>query len=495
MNAVVPAGGIPVTLSSDNPALSVPASVTVPAGQTSAGFAAVASPVTSAQTATVIGSWNGGSASSTLNLSPQASLLGLNCNPTSLGPAATTACTVSLTNPAPAGGYLIALAATSNDLTVPASVTMPSGSATVGFTARAGMVQSRENVTLTAALNGTLVAATLLLQPAALPMIGSLSPSAVAPGSPGFTLLVNGAAFLGDAVVQWNGAPLDTGFVNSGQLAAVVPAGLIANAGIAAITVFEPGGITSNAATFNIIGPPPSINTAGIVPFYGSGTSIEAGSWVSIFGNNLAGGTFLWNEDFPTSLGGTTVTVDGKPAYLMFVSPGQINIQAPDDNATGTVPVVVTTPSGTATSTVTLSQFAPSFFRFDTRYAAGAILTSDGSGAYANGTYDLLGPSGYFTFGTRPATAGDTLELYGVGFGPTNPPVPAGHSFTGAAPVSNPVTVTIGGVSAQVLFAGITSAGLYQLNIVVPAVGSGDQMLQANVGGVSTPTQVYVAIK
>lgn len=401
MNSVVPAGGIPVALSTDNPALSVPASVTVPAGQTSTGFTAVAGPVSGVQTATLTGRWNGGSTSSSLSLLPQAGL----------------------------------------------------------------------------------------------PTISSLSPGGVAAGSHGFVLIVNGTAFRGDGVIQWNGTPLTTTFVDAEQLKAVVPADLIATPGIATITIFEPGGVTSNAVIFTVIGSAPSINAGGVVPIYSSVASIQAGSWVSIFGNNLAYQTLIWNGDFPTSLGGVTVSVDDKPAYLLFVSPGQINIQTPDDAALGTVTVMVTTPFGTATSAVTLSQFAPSFIRFDTRYAAGVILTPDGSGAYGNGTYDLLGPSGYFSFSTRPATEGDTLELYGVGFGPTTPAVPAGKPSSGAAPVNNTVTVTIGGVSADVLFAGVTSTGLYQLNIIVPTVGSGDQVLQASVGGVSTPTLVYVAIK
>ncbi len=68
----------------------------------------------------------------------------------------------------------------------------------------------------------------------------------------------------------------------------------------------------------------------------------------------------MWNGNFPTSLGGASVTVDSKLAYLWFVSSGQINFQAPDDTATGPVPVVVSTAAGTATSTVTLAQVAPS---------------------------------------------------------------------------------------------------------------------------------------
>ena len=86
-----------------------------------------------------------------------------------------------------------------------------------------------------------------------------------------------------------------------------------------------------------------------------------------------------------------------KPAYLWFVSPTQINLQDPDDTATGIVNAVVTTPNGTATSTVTLAPFGPSFSVLDGKHVAGIILRSDGSGAYAGGTYDNRRPHGHIS--------------------------------------------------------------------------------------------------
>ena len=92
--------------------------------------------------------------------------------------------------------------------------------------------------------------------------------------------------------------------------------------------------------------PAPTISTGGVVTLYGTVNIIQPGAWVSIYGTNLAAGTAVWGGDFPTTLGGTSVTINGKPAYLSFVSPGQINLQAPDDTATGAVSVVVTTSAG-----------------------------------------------------------------------------------------------------------------------------------------------------
>src|SRR5205823_3426155 len=122
-------------------------------------------------------------------------------------------------------------------------------------------------------------------------------------------------------------------------------------------------------------------------------------------------------------------------------------------------------------------------------------LTPDGSGAYAAGAYDLLGPTGGFSFSTRPAKKGEIVELYGTGFGPTNPPVPAGQPFSGAAPTTNPITVTIGGVS-QTVTGYVVGAGLYQLNVTIPAnVASGDIPLQASVGGILTPDTVRISVQ
>ena len=240
----------------------------------------------------------------------------------------------------------------------------------------------------------------------------------------------------------------------------------------------------------------PVISPGGVVPLYSKATSIAPGAWLSLYGTNLATTTATWAGDFPTTLGGVTVTINAKPAFLWYVSPGQLNVQAPDDTGTGTVTVVVTNENGSTTSTVTLAAASPSFSLFgDGRHLAAYIPTPDGSGQYGGGTYDLTGPANAFSFATRPVAVGETVVLFGVGFGPTNPPVRAGAVFSGNAPTVNPVTVTVGGVPATVTFAGITAAGLYQLNVVVPGVSSGDQAVLATVSGLQTQTGVVLAVK
>ena len=152
---------------------------------------------------------------------------------------------------------------------------------------------------------------------------------------------------------------------------------------------------------------------------------------------------------------------------------------------------------GTQTSTVTLGEFGPSFSLLDGKHVAGIIVRSDGSGAYGGGTYDIIGPTGTsLGYPTVAAKAGDTIELFGVGFGPTNPSVSAEQLYSGAAATTNPVHLSIGGSTVLPSFAGLSSAGLYQINVTVPqGLGTGDLALVGTVGGVQTQPKVLISLQ
>jgi uncharacterized protein (TIGR03437 family) len=243
--------------------------------------------------------------------------------------------------------------------------------------------------------------------------------------------------------------------------------------------------------------PKPSIFAGGVVPVYSTVNTVQPGEWVSIYGENLASATAVWNSDFPTSLGGASVTIDGKSAYLWYVSSGQINVQVPDDTKTGSVPVVVTTSGGSATSSVNLASVAPAFLLLDSKHVTGIILRSNGSGAYGGGTYDIIGPTGSsLGYRTVAAKAGDIVELYATGFGPTISPVPAGKAFSGAAWAVDAVNVKIGSWNVTPSFAGLSGAGLVQINLTIPGgQGTGDVPLVATVGGVQTPSGVVISLQ
>jgi hypothetical protein len=157
-------------------------------------------------------------------------------------------------------------------------------------------------------------------------------------------LLTNGTISLvagnGNAGYSGDGGPAPNAALYAPRSVAIVAGYVyVADSGNERVLLLTP--IEANA---------PNITPGGIVPIYSSANTIQPGSCISIFGTNLAAAPATWTGNFPTSLGNTSVTIDGQAAYLWYVSPTQINLQAPDDTATGTVNVVVTTASGSVTS-------------------------------------------------------------------------------------------------------------------------------------------------
>jgi uncharacterized protein (TIGR03437 family) len=236
--------------------------------------------------------------------------------------------------------------------------------------------------------------------------------------------------------------------------------------------------------------PAPSINTVVNAGSFQSGAA--SATWLSIFGPNLSTTTYTWQDsDFvngmlPTSLEGVSATINGVAAFIEYISPTQINVLAPDDATTGPVQVQVTVAQQASNSlTVQKTQFLPAFFTFDN----GAYVTAQ----HAN--YELVAPSGLYP-GVTPAQPGETILLYGTGFGPTTPAVPTSQLVTTSEPLANSVQVTIGGITASVVFAGLIGPGLYQLNVTVPAsLPSGDAAVVATIQGVSTQTGVSIAVQ
>jgi uncharacterized protein (TIGR03437 family) len=185
------------------------------------------------------------------------------------------------------------------------------------------------------------------------------------------------------------------------------------------------------------------------------------------------------NGKLPTSLDGVSVTINGKNAYVYYISPNQINVQAPADTLSGTVNVVVTNSFGvSAPTTVQLQPVFPGLFRLTREY-----VTATGT----NGNF--IGPPGIVEgLETTPARPGDTIVLWGTGFGPTNPAIEPGEVVTNSSPLLNSVTVRIGETVTPVLYAGMTGVGTCQINIVVPNLPGGDYPVVAEVAGVRTPS-------
>ncbi len=224
---------------------------------------------------------------------------------------------------------------------------------------------------------------------------------------------------------------------------------------------------------------------------------IAAGSWITIFGTELASTTRIWRDDeivggvLPTSLDELSVLVNGKPAAVYFISPTQLNVEAPDDTALGPVSVEIRQDGAVkATAMAELRQAAPGLFTFDPqqrRYLAAVHL---------DGTF--VGPERLFgdAVVTRPVKPGEVVLLFGTGFGPTDPVVQAGRVFDGAARLKNTVRVLIGGIPADVLFAGLSGAGVNQLNVRIPdSLASGDAPVVAETLGYSSQEGVFLRIE
>ena len=224
---------------------------------------------------------------------------------------------------------------------------------------------------------------------------------------------------------------------------------------------------------------------------------ISSTSWITIYGTNLSSNTRSWNtSDFignrlPTNLDGVSVSVNGKAASVYYISPVQINAQAPTDNNLGMVSVQVSTSQGTATSFATLQADAPAFFPYDAadrKYPA--AIHADGT---VVGRPDLFGGS----LPASPARPGETISLFGTGFGSTSPVVQSGLIFTGAASLADMsmLAVRIGGIPAEVSFAGLVSAGVYQFNVIIPEVEDGDQPLLAEIGSFKSQPNLFVTVQ
>jgi hypothetical protein len=185
-----PAGGALVALSSNQPgAASVPASVQVPAGATSANFGITTFP--SAGTTVQLSARLGDTilfASLGVTAAPAGpTLASLTLSPTSLVGGASASGTVTLTGAAPAGGANVTLSDNSAAMATPASVTVPAGATSANFTVTTSAVSAATTGTVSASYAGTSRSASLTVNPPASspPPTGSATLTVAATGRSG----------------------------------------------------------------------------------------------------------------------------------------------------------------------------------------------------------------------------------------------------------------------------------------------------------------------
>jgi uncharacterized protein (TIGR03437 family) len=248
----------------------------------------------------------------------------------------------------------------------------------------------------------------------------------------------------------------------------------------------------------------PKIGTGGVISAgsFGAFNAVAPGSWIEIYGTSLAGTTSQWasanfsGANAPTKLDLVTVTVGGQSAFIDYISPTQVNVQVPSNVSAGTQPVILSNEDGTsAASSVTVNATEPGFwappnFKIGGNQYLGAT-TTDGK------TYIL--PTGAVSgFTSQPASPGETIVLYGVGFGSVTPSIPAGQIVSQQNALTSQLQIFFGGVQAtSIPYAGLAPnyVGLYQFDVVVPTVAAGTAVpVTFKLGGVSGTQTLYTAI-
>jgi uncharacterized protein (TIGR03437 family) len=243
-------------------------------------------------------------------------------------------------------------------------------------------------------------------------------------------------------------------------------------------------------ATPKALGQAPQIREAfPVLQAFLGGERISPGTWIEIYGTNLAPSVQDWTGLFtnggttaPTSINNVSVTVDGKPAFLFYTSPGQINALVPDGIGQGLITVEVTTPGGKSARQVQAAAVSPallttpSFLVNNVQHVA----------ALFQDNVTFVGPVGLISgVNFRPARPGEVITIYAVGCGSVAG-APAGTVVSGLNLVPN-AQVRFGEVAATTAAAMSPGAiGLCQFNVTIPNVAAGTHTLSATVNGIGT---------
>jgi uncharacterized protein (TIGR03437 family) len=254
-----------------------------------------------------------------------------------------------------------------------------------------------------------------------------------------------------------------------------------------------------------LVGNVPQITPGGVssASAFGGFSSITSGSYIEVHGSNLSTTTGEWGgSDFqgnqaPTMLEGVSATINDQSAFVYYISPAQVNLVVPDNIGTGSGQLVLTNSNGSTVpysveiNAIQPGLWAPPVFLIGGIQYAGAT-TADGS------TFIL--PTGAVpNITSRPAKPGETIILYGLGFGAVTPSVPAGTITPGANKLNGSLEILFGQTPAtEISYAGLAPefVGLYQFNVVVPTVANSDAVpVTFNLEGTVGSQTLYTAVQ
>jgi len=245
---------------------------------------------------------------------------------------------------------------------------------------------------------------------------------------------------------------------------------------------------TQNSVIRLLTPAPPVINGVATAGAFGGFSWIAPGAWIEIYGTSLAADSRPWNgADFngvnaPTSLDGTTVTIGGQAAFISYVSPGQVNVLVPSNVATGEQQITVTAATGTSTAYPIIVN--PT--------AAGMLALKIGGVQYLEALFPdyqtlVLPPGTISGVTSQRAKPGDVIVVYGSGFGPVTPNIPAGQIVQSSNTLTLPLEIYFGSTLATLQYSGLAPGlvGVYQFNVVVPNVPASDAVpVSFSLGGV-----------
>lgn len=258
---------------------------------------------------------------------------------------------------------------------------------------------------------------------------------------------------------------------------------------------------------------PPVITSIDSASGYGGYAYFASGTWLEIKGTNLADPAYprltaatnpgQWTSaDFsgsnaPTTLDGISVSVNGMPAYVWYLSTGQLNVQAPEDSATGNVAITVTNCNATSSPIMFARRALAPGFLAPTNYTANGtqylVATFQSGGAYVLNT--ATGTS--FGLTSRPAKPGDGIILYGIGFGDVTPSILPGVIAGASNTLVNPVTISFGSNNASIVYQGLAGGfvGLYEFYVTVPTgLANGDYQINVTQGTTTVPQTMSLTV-
>ena len=469
LSGIAGPSGTAVALKTSNAnAATVPASVTVPAGKSTATFTVTTVPVASDTTLQVSGTLNSVTQSARLTVTAP-TLVSLVLNPTSVPAGTTSTGTVTVSGPAPTAGLPVSLSSSSTSASVPGTVTVAGGATSAAFTVSTTGVDATTTATITASLAGLKQTATLTVDASTLSGV-SLNPTTVLGGGPSTgTVNLSGPAGPSGAVVT----------LTSSSQSAKVP-----------VSVKIPFGNTS--ATFTVTTTGVNTLTSAVVAASFGGTSAQANlsitpvqistlsvSPTSVQGGTSATGTVTLNG--PAAVGGTTVSLSSSNGSAGV----HASITIPTGQASGTFSIQTATVSSATSATITASangSSATASLTVTAPILTGLTLspaTIAGIGT-STGTVTLSGPA---SSGGAAVSLRSAVPSVAV---PASVTIPAGStSSTFTVSASAVTSQTTAAISAS--FGSVTkSVNLTLLPLTLSGVSVSPNRIQGGASGVGT---------